>query len=476
MISTNTITQEELEAWHVKKTQQATLYNRIGLWIALVLYPIWSVLDVLIAPEELFSSFMYTRFVCGAVMLVFALAHLKFKFNPIWLAYPVVLTIGTDIAYMCNQVSSDLIMPYMMQYCTLFVCSGMLHIWSIRHSIIVVAITLFMMIFFKETSLTHTYGDLLSNGGLIVTTVLIVYVFLIATRTNLMKKAFLANFNLEKALKVVNDKNEIIVKKNEQISDSINYGLRIQQAILPSKTDLESFLGEHLLFYKPRNVVSGDFYWHAEKDNRRYFAVGDCTGHGVPGAFMSIIGASILNQTLHETASIKPEEIIGTLRFKLMKLLKQDSSTNSDGMEIGLLCFDCDEEKITFAGSRINLYQVKSNGDIIEHTADKQPIGGYGYKNFKGYTSQKITPEIDDVLFLTSDGLQDQYSADNKKFGKKRLRDLFCSLAKNNPIAAKDLLENNYSDWKGDSPQIDDIIVAGIWLNKVITFKEEVAA
>lgn len=194
------------QSWIEEKGKQSRKYNGIALWIALVLYPLWSLLDYLLASTDLFFPFAYARCVCAAIMLVFALIHLKWKFNTDWLAYPVVLTISTDIAFKTNYVQTDLITPYMIQYCTLFVCAGMLHIWKLKNSIFTLIYTLATFVFFKEFINHHTYPQLLTNGGLIILTVLIVYVFLIETRLALMKKAFLAKYNMNLALEEVNKK------------------------------------------------------------------------------------------------------------------------------------------------------------------------------------------------------------------------------------------------------------------------------
>lgn len=455
--------------WWEEKIKQATWYNRLGLWIALILYPLWSLLDYMLAPDELLYSFFYARCFCAFIMLLFALVHLKFKFNPDFLAYPVVLTISADIAYKTNVVPTAMITPYMIQYCTLFVCSAMLHIWRIKNSVFTVIYTIVVMIVLKELVGQHSYSELLSNGGLIIITVLIVYVGLIETRLALMKKAFVASYNMNLALEEVSNKNAIIEKKNLQIIDSINYGKRIQNAFLPNSKELVKAIGEHLIFYRPKNVVSGDFYWFAEKENKIFFAVADCTGHGVPGAFMSIIGASLLNQLVHESELEKPAQILDNLRKNVKKLLKQESNDVRDGMEIGLICFDTDTRELQYSGARISLWLVDSNGRVTEIEADRQAIGGLDHPNFEKYINHKFKPEQGSVIFMSSDGYPDQFNFDNKKIGRKKTKELCVEFSKLNPKEAQNELINHFDKWKGDYDQIDDILLAGIWLDQVRT-------
>lgn len=458
-------------SWIEEKNKQAERYNGIGLWIALVLYPIWSVLDYLLAPNELFYSFFYARCICALVMLLFALTYLKWKFNTDWLAFPVVLTISADIAYKTNTVNDEIITPYMIQYCTLFVCAGMLHIWSLRNSILIAVYTISTMVFFKEYSGKHTYPQLLTNGGLIILTVLIVYVFLIETRLILMKKAFMANFNLNLAHEEVKQKNVIIEKKNLQIVDSINYGKRIQNAFLPNSFELKQAIGEHFIFYRPKNVVSGDFYWFAENDKKKFFAVADCTGHGVPGAFMSIIGASLLNQLVHENHIYDSNLILENLRIKIKQLLRQESNDVRDGIEIGIIVLDNETKEVDYSGARINLWIVKNGSQIIEIEADKQAIGGFDYPNFNAYKSHKLPLEKGDVIFMTSDGYPDQFNLLNKKIGKKKTKEICIESANLFPSQAGEKIISHFDNWKGNYDQIDDILIAGIWYDNIVSRK-----
>lgn len=458
---------ESQSSWILEKNKLALKFNRIGLWIALILYPAWSILDYILAPSNLFYPFFYARCLCACIMLGFALAHLKWKFNPDWLAYPVVLTISTDIAFKTNTVNSDIITPYMMQYCTLFLCSAMLHIWKIKNSIFIVCYSLITMVIFKELIHQHTYAQILTNGGLIIITILIVYVFAIETRLSLMKKAFVASFNMNLAFDEVNKKNVIIEKKNIQIVDSINYGKRIQNAFLPNPDELSNAIGEHAIFYRPKNVVSGDFYWFAENKNKIFFAVADCTGHGVPGAFMSIIGASLLNQLVHESDLSKTNEILDGLRTNLKKLLKQNSNDVRDGLEIGLICFDIANKELEFSGARICLWIVDKDKNITEFEADKQAIGGIDYPNFRNFNIQKIKHNQGDVIFMTSDGYPDQFNTSNKKIGKRKTKELCLEYSNLNPKEAQNRIIEHFDAWKGTHDQIDDILIAGIWTDKI---------
>lgn len=458
-----TLDNEGQKVWIEEKNKQAITYNGIGLWIALLAYPVWGLLDHFLASDEQYHLFLNQRIICAIIMFGFAITHLKWKFNTDWLAYPVVLTIGTDIAYKCNVVNHEILTPYMIQYCTLFVCSGMLHIWSIKNSLIVVVFTLAVFIGFREHYQLHSYPDILSNGGLIILTVLIVYVFLINTRLILMKKAFVARYKLNLTLNELQDKNQIIEKKNVQIVDSINYGKRIQHAFLPEPHTLQKAFNDHLIFYRPKNVVSGDFYWFAETESRYYFATADCTGHGVPGAFMSIIGATLLNQLVHEKKLINPNDILTHLRNELRVVLKQESNDVRDGMELGIISIEKDKSKLYYSGARIGLFMVV-NGEIHDIIPDKQPIGGLDYKGFNNYTLHEIEVQKGTALFMTSDGYPDQFNDENKKMGKSKTKELFKKLAQLTPNEAAKHIEKSFDQWRGTQDQIDDVLVSGFWL------------
>ena len=261
-------------------------------------------------------------------------------------------------------------------------------------------------------------------------------------------------------LKGANDQLSLAFK---DIKDSINYAKRIQQAILPLETEIRKDLPDHFILFKPRDVVSGDFYWFNKKNDRVYIAACDCTGHGVPGAFMSIIGNSLLNEIAHEASVNEPAQILDMLRDKIIFSLKQHSGEmeSKDGMDMMLCCIDLKNKKLSFAGANNPLYVI-SNGEFKEYKSNKQPIGVYG-DVLKPFTNQEIDILPGDLIYLFSDGYPDQFGGPRgKKFLYTRFKELLMSISSRTMDQQHADLERSFWDWKMEHEQVDDVLVIGI--------------
>ncbi|MCU0389693.1 MAG: SpoIIE family protein phosphatase [Thermoflexibacter sp.] len=271
------------------------------------------------------------------------------------------------------------------------------------------------------------------------------------------------------------DKNREITRKNKQITDSMNYARRIQSAMLPKLSSIKHFLPETFVFHSPKDIVSGDFYWFepvqpvysSVTNDRRgggvFIAVADCTGHGVSGAMMAMLGMSSLSQIVNELKVTQPAQILYELDTNIRKHLKQDGSSSDlrDGMDIALLMFDIDFHKIYFAGAQRPLYLVR-NKELIEYKGDKNPIGS-GFYETKTFTLHEIDLLPDDIIYICTDGITDQFDRENKtKFGSKRLRELLQELQKHDFKEHEHQITTIYRDWKGRNVQMDDVLLIGI--------------
>lgn len=255
--------------------------------------------------------------------------------------------------------------------------------------------------------------------------------------------------------------------KNKDITDSINYAKRIQAAILPSTDNLQKHLSNSFIIYEPKDIVSGDFYWFAEKDNQFIVAIADCTGHGVPGAFMSMVGNDILTQIVIEKGITKPNLILTNLHDGVKKSLKQDtnSSNTKDGMDIAIVSFDkTNYSNIEYAGALRPLWLVKSNAkEIVEYKADKHSIGGAYSDEARGFTNHEIKLAKGDSFYLSTDGYADQFGGDQgKKMMTKNMKELLISIHAKSMAEQKNILENNFHSWKGPREQVDDVLVFGV--------------
>jgi len=273
---------------------------------------------------------------------------------------------------------------------------------------------------------------------------------------------------------------DLVIKQKEAITDSITYAQRIQSAILPSQTAIENFFSDHFIIYQPRDIVSGDFYWFKEMNNSMVIVGADCTGHGIPGAFMSMLGVTLLNE-VGENLMGKPSEILELLRLKVKEILAQEGKIGDqkDGMEMAFVLIDKGKGQLQFAGANYPLYLIRKKADIgggelepyltlesnqyqlFELKGDKQPIGVHWEET--GFTNHVIKPQENDSIYIFSDGIVDQFGGENrKKYKAVNFKKLLLSLQEESMDKQKQIIKDTFDTWRGNREQIDDVSVIGV--------------
>jgi serine phosphatase RsbU (regulator of sigma subunit)/Tfp pilus assembly protein PilF len=251
--------------------------------------------------------------------------------------------------------------------------------------------------------------------------------------------------------------------KNREILDSISYAKRIQTAILPPDSYFKSKFKQSFILYMPKDIVAGDFYWLEERGGQILFAVADCTGHGVPGAMVSVVCHNALNRCIREFNLTKPNEILNKTREIIIHEFEKSREEVKDGMDISLCCLDLVSMKITWAGANNPLCIIR-NKELIEFKGDKQPIGNYSFS--KSFSLHEFQLQKDDVIYLFSDGYIDQFGGtspvNGKKFKSRRLKTLLSAIAELDTAEQKTILEDEFHQWKGSLDQVDDICIIGI--------------
>ena len=275
--------------------------------------------------------------------------------------------------------------------------------------------------------------------------------------------------NLLQANNEITEKNEILRKqkneieeKNQHITSSIEYASRIQNAVLPPKELIRKHLPEYFILFKPRDIVSGDFYWLKQIGSHTVYAAADCTGHGVPGAFMSMLGISFLNEIVNKTRFDKPAEILGKLRKKVKSSLRQTGKDNEskDGMDIALCIIDNENMILEYAGAYNPAYIIRK-GVLHELKATRNPIGIYLKE--KDFENHSFKLEKNDIIYTFSDGYVDQFGGeDNSKFKTKNFKKLLIEIYDKPMQEQKKILEGVFLKWKGNTEQTDDIIIFGV--------------
>lgn len=295
-------------------------------------------------------------------------------------------------------------------------------------------------------------------------------------------KEILAQANIieEKNIELENANIEI-AKKNKDITDSINYAKRIQEAILPPDKLVKEYIQNSFILYKPKDIVSGDFYWMGHKDKKVLFAVGDCTGHGVPGALMSIVGYNGLNAALKEHNLTLPGEILDQLNEEVEETFSQQEHEIKDGMDIAICCIDYQQQLLHFAGAYNPMYLVRTreislielNAEpmkpsmnagpfaLYEIKADRQPIGAF--EDRKKFNTHTFQLQKGDSLYIFSDGYADQFGGpQKKKFMYSQLKNLLLSIQHQSMENQRNALNQAFEKWKGNYEQVDDVCIIGI--------------
>lgn len=269
-----------------------------------------------------------------------------------------------------------------------------------------------------------------------------------------------ANQTLEQ--KVI-ERTKRIESQSREITNSLQYASKIQKALLPPKEDIERLLPSYFILNKPRDIVSGDYYWLAAKDDKVIIAVADCTGHGIPGAFMSILGVAFLNEIVNKAVTIRANEILNQLCGQVIKSLHQTGKNDEtrDGMEMALCVIDFGKQKLQYSGAFRPLYLVRDN-EFKEFKGDLIPIGIYEQED-QSFSNTEILFKKNDIIYLFTDGYVDQLGGiDRKTFRSENFKKLLIDIH-NLPLPQqKKELEKKYEEWKGEIDQVDDILIAGI--------------
>jgi len=252
-----------------------------------------------------------------------------------------------------------------------------------------------------------------------------------------------------------------IEQKNKLITYSIRYAQYIQRTIIGMNASISTVFKEYLIFYRPRDIVSGDFYWIYRLKKEVIIAVMDCTGHGVPGALMSMIGITLMNEIVKHDNIIQPAQILSCLREKVIESLgqKRKEAEAQDGMDGTIITIDLNRNRMQFSGANSTMYLIRNN-ETIHLQGDRMPISYYSI--MEDFTNKDVDLQKGDMLYLFTDGYSDQFGgAHYKKFQKIRFKELLMNVHKETASVQKKILSQNFDEWKGEHEQIDDVTVLG---------------
>jgi len=453
--------------WQSEFNATAYKFHLVVGIVAAILNPLFAISDYFINNTN-FKTFLILRIVVSIIILLALLFRKKFISKPFILGLIPYWAISVENAYMYSVMNVGELQQHTFSYVVLFIGAGMFGFWNMLYSIlsVIASVSALIVLFILNSSLS--FNEMLTNGGMLTIAIAILTIPLIYTRTNLTKREIAARLALAESNKELEIKNEIIEEKNKDIQDSINYAKYIQEAILPPIEKINNLLNDYFILYKPKDVVSGDFYWcnsvtttpkSSNAEKVILLAAVDCTGHGVPGAMMSVIGNAILNQSITATNVNTPAEALNFLNIELSKNL----NAIRDGMDMALVAINMQTLKLQYAGANNSVYIIRKN-ELIELFPDKMSIGGSLEEGkIKNFTNNTFDLKKEDTVYLFTDGYADQFGGPKgKKFKHKQLQDLLISVQDKPMKEQAKILEKEYESWKGNLAQVDDILVMGI--------------
>ena len=444
--------------WQSEMNRVATRYHLIGSWVAIILNPLWFVADYFTIPE-FWENFLFVRLSVSAITLLAFLVRKRINLSSELLIAIPLLGISIQNAYMWSVMDIPTLQKHAFAYLAVIIAAGMLVLWKPIWTIVVLILSVLANWFFFHYFSVLSVEEILINGGLLVLTVGIISVVLIQSRYALTKKEIIARLALVVTIDKLEVQKELIEEKNREITSSINYAQRIQSAILPGLDEISNAFPQSFVLYKPKDIVSGDFYFFTSKHNLKFIAAVDCTGHGVPGAFMSMIGAEKLDESVEFSSDTS--EILKTLNTGIKTSLKQsdvNDDATRDGMDLALCSVDTETRVVNYSGANRPIWIIRKGASEVEEIkATKKAIGGFTEFS-QTFESSTIQLQEGDTFYLCSDGYADTFNGiTGKKMNTKRFKELLIEIQPLTMIEQNEHLSNFLNNWKGNEDQVDDI-------------------
>lgn len=475
----NVIPESSVKAAFYESTEKTHV---ISCWVGLLLNLIWFISDYFIIPEY-FQPFLIFRLCVSVAGVTALLFRRQLGLDIYQCMFILVLGISVQNAYMWSVMDLAHFEQHTFAYIVLFIGVGMLVLWEFRLSLLLIVATMVSNIVFYQLNSRLTLEQFIINGGLLTLTVLIFSVFLIRSRYRLTYSEIRSRLELEQSKKQLEHSNEQLISqkieiesqnvalesKNREITDSIHYARNIQAASIPSEERFNTYFTDSFVLYKPKDIVSGDFYWVYEREQVIYYVTADCTGHGVPGGFMTMLGLSFLEEIIAGKNIQNPARVLDMLREKIINALNQsgENSENKDGMDITICRLNRQTLELTYASANNDLYIVTTEDDdsanrvLREYKSNRQPCGFH--HNSVPFTAHTIQLKSGDCVYTFTDGYADQFGGPKgKKFRYRQLEELLTSLSDRNVTEQKNELNRILESWRGNLEQVDDVLVIGV--------------
>lgn len=463
--------------WEEAMDKDVLRYHLIICWVAVVFNLLFSAVDYVNNRDTWFQFFVIRLSI--SVITAF-LIFMRPRWNMIaeLLAFIPFMLISIQNAYMWSIMDADELQKHTFSYIALLIGGGMMLLWRRHWSFKVIYLSLPINILFFYLFSELSLEEILANGGFLTFMVSIIFIFLVDVRYRLTKSSIISRLKLERSNKQLERQKKIVDEKNKEILDSITYAKRIQTAILPSQKSFGENLGDPVIFYKPKDIVAGDFYWIHNSKEYTYFAAADCTGHGVPGAMVSMVCSAAINRAIVELKITETNKILDLVREIVISTLSKGEGEIQDGMDIALCRLNNDTLEVQFSGAKSPLYHFRylKEGEVPnekavfnkthileEYKGDRMPVGRYVKE--QPFSCTNFQAKKGEHIFVFSDGYADQFGGEDcRKFKYGPFKRLLSEVLNEPNSNQEKILEEVFEKWRSDLEQVDDVCVIGVMI------------
>jgi serine phosphatase RsbU (regulator of sigma subunit) len=443
-------------------------YHVMGAWVAIIFDPLFALTDFFNIPNA-WSELFVIRLSVSLITFAGIILRKKFHYPSYVIVFIPFFLISLQNAYTYTKIDIPQFTGHTLNYIALWIGAGMFILWRWQFSAVIIASSAIANVIFFNMNHKISLQEALVNGGLLLIVVGFFMIMLIQTRYRLTVKNIYSQLALEHTNAALIEEKSKTDKQNKNILDSIRYAKRIQTALLPKEDKIAAVLQDFFVYYAPKDLVSGDFYWFAHDDNKNetVLVTADCTGHGVPGAFMSVIGDALLNEILHIRNISRPDLILNEMHLGIRERLNQSDGETRDGMDAVICKILWNENKLQFAGGMNSLFfaDMSENQPVLnEIKGDKKSLGGSLKKNEteRFFTLHELPLHENMIFYTCSDGYADEIGGpEDKKYSTRKFKELLLSLLDKKFDEQKEILDKEIRLWLGDNKQIDDILVIG---------------
>ena len=447
---------------HLELEKASEKYHIVGAWIAVFFDPIFAFTDYINIPDN-WLNILAIRIFVALTTLSLLFIHKKFKIPSYVIVLIPFILISLQNAYTFQFIDNAHTVGHTLNYVALFIAASLFILWKWHYSVLIVIMSGILTAISVSLNTELHLDVFLVEGGVLLFMVSTLSIILIHARYTLTVKEIISRLKLKESNKKLAVQTQKTEEKNKNITESITYAKRIQNSILGHTDSIQKIFPKSFILFKPKDILSGDFYFSYEYNSKKIIVAADCTGHGVPAALMTVLGTNALKEIIEQQNIFEPGEILTQLDIKIKQAFKNDDSSYSinDGMDICVVVLH-ENKRIEFSGAMNSLFLVRKNGENERIKGNRKSIGGQDQEIIH-FDTKEINTKEGDRFYIYSDGFQDQYGGPNfKKYMSKRFRKTLEETAVYSINKQNILINESLTKWQKKEDQTDDILLIGI--------------